>query len=218
MKEIDSMMQDQRGRFISIEGVEGVGKSTMVNAICDALGQQSIPHLVTREPGGTPVAEAIRDILLREHEESVSPDTELLLMFAGRVQNIQHVIMPALQAGQWVLTDRFTDASFAYQGGGRGIAERYITYLAEWVQGDLEPDLTFLLDAPVDVGFSRIKHRGEKDRIENEKIEFFERVRAAYLEQAKRHPERYRVIDATQEPSQVVQQVLLALQPLLESV
>lgn len=207
-----------RGRFITLEGVEGAGKSTVRQYIKDQLSMAEIPCVVTREPGGTPIAEAIRKILLSKHEEMMSPDTELLLMFAGRAQHISQVILPALQRGQWVICDRFTDASFAYQGGGRGIPLSHIRELASWVQGDLEPDLTLLLDLSVDVGFSRIDSRGAKDRIENEGKDFFERVRERYLVRARKFPERFRVIDAEQDFEFVKDQVLQILKSLMAEV
>src|SRR3990167_6081596 len=163
-------MNKKRGCFISVEGIEGVGKTTMLPVIRECLETAGIIYVDTREHGGTPVAEAIRHVLLSHYQETMSPDTELLLMFAGRAQNIKQVILPALQAGRWIVSDRFTDASFAYQGGGRGIDNRHIAELAKWVQGDLQPDLTILLDAPADVGVSRVQSRGAKDRIEAEGI------------------------------------------------
>jgi dTMP kinase len=198
-------------KFITLEGAEGVGKSTALKYIEQQLSARKIAYTLTREPGGTPIAEDIRQVLLTKHDEALCPDTELLLMFAGRVQNIQHRILPALARGEWVISDRFTDASFAYQGGGRGLAEEKIARLADWVQGELKPDLTLLLDAPVDIGMKRISGRNEKDRIEEENIEFFKRVRETYLHLAERHPERYRVINAQQPLPEVQQQILQAL-------
>ena len=211
-------MEPKRGRFISIEGVEGVGKSTALQFLQQYLTQQQITFVLTREPGGTPIAEEIRKILLTPHDEVMCPDTELLLMFAGRAQNIAQVVLPALRRGHWVLSDRFTDASFAYQGGGRGIALQHIVELARWVQGDLKPDLTLLLDAPVDVSFARVSSRGAKDRIETEGVTFFARVRQSYLDLAEREPERFRIIDATQSLVNVQRQLVRAIQPLAEAV
>jgi len=211
-------METKRGYFISIEGVEGVGKSTALKFLQQYLTEQKINFVMTREPGGTPIAEEIRKILLGHHEEVMCPDTELLLMFAGRAQNIAQVILPALRRGHWVLTDRFTDASFAYQGGGRGISHQHIVELARWVQGDLQPDLTLLLDAPVDVSFARLSNRGAKDRIETEGVTFFARVRQAYLDLAENAPERFRIIDATQSLVNVHRQLIRAIQPLAEMV
>jgi dTMP kinase len=198
-------------KFISLEGVEGVGKSTALRFIEDELNQSGILFTRTREPGGTPIAEQIRGILLAKHTESLCPMTELLLMFAARVQNIEQVIKPALAAGQWVISDRFTDASFAYQGGGRGIPEAKIASLAQWVQGDVEPHLTLLLDAPLSVGLERLARRTEKDRIELENQEFFRRVREVYLELAQKNPHRYRIINAELPLPQVQAQIRQAL-------
>ncbi|WP_304985371.1 dTMP kinase [Coxiella-like endosymbiont] len=208
-------MENERGCFISFEGIEGVGKTTALRYICECLEIDHIPYVVTREPGGTPIAEAIREVLLNHYSEMMSPDTELLLMFAGRAQNITQVVLPALRRGQWVLSDRFTDASFAYQGGGRGIAVKHIEELARWVQGNLKPDLTFLLDAPVSVGLSRVKSRGARDRIEAEGLEFFKRVRESYLDQARREPKRFRMIHADRELSAVREQLRQVIDPLL---
>ena len=186
----------KRGCFISIEGVEGVGKSTAREYIESLLQARKIDFITTREPGGTPMAEDIRQLLLAERQEVVSSETELLLMFASRSQNVNHVILPALSRHQWVLADRFTDASLAYQGGGRGIDLTAIRHLAHLVQGDLTPDLTLLLDAPVSVGFERVNKRGHKDRIEQEAVGFFNRVRSQYLDLAEQEPKRFKVIQA----------------------
>lgn len=204
-----------KGRFLTVEGIEGAGKSSVVRYIQELLVAADIPCVMTREPGGTPIAEAIRQVLLNQYDEMMSPDTELLLMFAGRAQHISQVILPALQRGQWVISDRFTDASFAYQGGGRGIALNHIRKLADWVQSGLEPELTFLLDLPVEVGFSRIKSRGAKDRIESEGLDFFERVRERYLIRAGKFSKRFRVINAEQDFELVKAQVATVLKPLL---
>ena len=208
-------MENERGRFISFEGIEGVGKTTALQYVCKRLDVAQISYVVTREPGGTPIAEAIREVFLNHYNEMMCPDTELLLMFAGRAQNVAQVVLPALQQGQWVLSDRFTDASFAYQGGGRGIPVRHIKELTRWVQGNLKPDLTFLLDAPISVGFSRVKSRGAKDRIETEGLEFFKRVGESYLAQAKREPKRFRVIHADQKLSAVKEQLRQVIDSLL---
>ena len=206
-----------KGKFITVEGVEGAGKSTIVQFIKEKFDLADIACTLTREPGGTPIAELIRQVLLGQHDEMMSPDTELLLMFAGRAQHISQVILPALQRGQWVLCDRFSDASFAYQGGGRGIPLSHIRDLAAWVQGDLLPDMTILLDLPVETGFSRISSRGALDRIESEGLDFFERVRERYLIRSKKFPERFRVISADQDLESVKSDVLNAIGPLMET-
>lgn len=192
-----------RGIFITLEGGEGAGKSTSLAFIQAWLRQAGKNVLVTREPGGTETGERIREILLHGRELSISPETELLLMFAARAEHLARVIRPALERGQTVLCDRFTDASYAYQGGGRGIAEARIAELENWVQGALRPDLTLLLDVPVEVGLKRANARSAPDRFESENIAFFERVRGAYLARAAREPKRMRVIDASQTPEAV---------------
>lgn len=168
-----------------------------------ALLKAETPVVITREPGGTLIAEEIRALLLGEHSETMCSDTELLLMFAGRAQHLTQLIRPALAAGQWVLCDRFTDASYAYQGGGRGIAEQRIAVLESWVQQDLQPDITILLDLPVEMGLQRIIKRGNLDRIETEQQAFFQRVRDCYLERAKQFPNRFRIVDASQSLAKV---------------
>lgn len=185
-------------RFITIEGVEGVGKSTNIRFITNLLQQADIEHVVTREPGGTEVAELIRQLLLAHHAEKICEMTELLLVFAARAQHIAHVIRPALAAGKWVICDRFTDATYAYQGGGRGLDTAVIEQLATLVQDSLQPDLTLILDLPPQTGLTRARHRGELDRFEQEQLSFFDRVRATYLELAAREPQRCAVIDAEQ--------------------
>lgn len=199
------------GKFITLEGIEGVGKSTAMEVISNTLAEADIAHICTREPGGTDIAEAIRDVILQDYEETMSADTELLLIFAARAQHIAQVIRPALNRQQWVLSDRFTDASFAYQGGGRGIELDRIARLSEWVMGDLTPDLTFVLDAPVETAMQRLQQADKLDRIENEASEFFARVREVYLHLARACPERYRVIDAAQPIATVHEQIRSAL-------
>lgn len=201
--------------FITLEGIEGTGKSTAIKFIHRYLQQKNIPLILTREPGGTKIGDAIREVLLNQYDEKMEGKTELLLMFASRAQNLAQVIRPALAEGNWVLSDRFTDASYAYQGGGRGLPEKYIAQLEQVVHADLQPDITFLLDAPVQVGKSRIKNRAVTDRIEQERQEFFERVRAAYLERAKKFPHRFRVIDASQSLSNVEQQISQVLDQII---
>ena len=208
-------MQNKNNYFITIEGVEGAGKSTAVKILQTYLDQKNVDYVLTREPGGTDIAECIRRVLLGDYNEEMSADTELLLMFAGRSQNINQVINPALQNGQWVLSDRFTDASFAYQGGGRGVPVKHINDLAQWVQGDLAPDLTFLMDIPVEEGMKRISSRGAKDRIEREGLEFFNRVRQTYLNRAKAEPDRFVMIDASQSLDVVHNQLTKKLSKLM---
>lgn len=208
-------MSSTRGLFITIEGGEGVGKSTNIDFIAQRLQRQGIPFILTREPGGTPLAEDIRQLLLTPRDEAVAENTELLLMFAARAQHIAEVIEPALAKGQWVVCDRFTDATFAYQGGGRGIPMAKIADLEQWVQGDLRPDFTLLLDAAIEVGMSRASKRGALDRFEQEQQNFFENVRAAYLNLAKQHSHRYRVIDASQSLAQVQQSLLTVIDEMM---
>ncbi len=187
-----------RGKFITLEGGEGVGKTTNLTFIRDYLQQHNIPVVVTREPGGTVLAEKIRHLLLDKDSEAISEQAELLLIFAARAQHIKHVIEPALAQGDWVLCDRFTDATYAYQGGGRNMRISTIEWLENLVQGNLRPDLTVLLDAPVEIGIERARERGAFDRFESEKIGFFEHVRRAYLLQVELHPERIKLIKANQ--------------------
>lgn len=185
------------GKFITVEGGEGVGKTTNLDFIHQYLLAAGKDVVVTREPGGTPLGEAIRGLLLDPEYKGMDSTCELQLMFAARAEHLARVIRPAIENGQWVLCDRFTDATYAYQGGGRGIDSDVIARLEELVQGDFRPDLTLLLDVPVEIGLSRAGKRGELDRFEQEQVEFFERVRNCYLTMAKQHGERYRVIDAS---------------------
>jgi len=196
-----------RGRFITLEGSEGSGKSTNLAYIHEKLQQSGVDVILTREPGGTPLGEQIRELLLDHRQQAMASDTELLLMFAARAQHLNELILPALEQGKWVLCDRFTDATYAYQGAGRGISEERIGLLEQWVQGDLRPDLTFFLDLPVDQGLARAGERSAPDRFEREKIDFFERVRQGYLKQAEREPQRYRVVDASVPLEQVQSQL-----------
>lgn len=186
-----------RGLFLTFEGTEGVGKSTQLRNAAETLTAAGVEVIVTREPGGTPVAEAIRELLLRPRTEPVHELTELLLMFAARAQHLYTRILPALESGQWVLCDRFTDATYAYQGGGRGVSQEIIAQLETLVQGELRPDHVILLDAPVEVGMARARKRGELDRFEQESVAFFERIRAAYHARARTCPERYHLVDAS---------------------
>jgi len=195
------------GRFITIEGSEGAGKSTNIDFIRNELVSRSIQVVETREPGGTPLGEDIRKLLLDHRHDGMANNTELLLIFAARSEHLDQVIRPALERGQWVLCDRFTDASYAYQGGGRGIALERIGDLEQWVQQDLQPDLTLLLDIPVAEGLERTRKRSEgPDRFERQQLDFFERVRQCYLERAQRYP-RFALIDARRPLEQVQEQI-----------
>ena len=191
-------MSQQRGRFITIEGTEGVGKTTNIEFIRQWIEARDIELVQTREPGGTPFAEDVRELLLAVRSEAVDETAELLLMFAARAQHLNKVIKPALDRGAWVLCDRFTDSTYAYQGGGRGIDINKIAALEGFVQGDLRPDMTLILDIDVEVGLERASKRAALDRFEFEQVEFFERVRAAYLTRAEQASERYRIVDAGQ--------------------
>lgn len=186
------------GFFISLEGPEGAGKSTNRDYLAQRLREHGLDVVLTREPGGTPLAERIRELLLTPANEPMSSDTELLLVFAARAQHLAQVIRPALARGAVVLCDRFTDATYAYQGGGRGLAFQRIEQLEQFVQGEMRPDLTLIFDLPVEVGLARAAARGRLDRFEQEGLEFFEAVRNAYLERARQVPQRYRIIDAGQ--------------------
>ena len=210
-------MQITRARFISLEGIEGVGKSTQLKFVAKYLRKAGISLTVTREPGGTEVAEAIRALVLQSDfsPETIIPETELLLFFAARAQHIHYVIKPALQRGDWVLCDRFTETSYAYQGGGRGLDLAFIRSLQLWVQQDLKMDTVLLLDAPVDIALRRTHHRKTADRIEAEKQDFFTRARASYLERAKQMPDCYHIIDASRSLNDVQKQIKNVLDQLL---
>lgn len=186
-----------RGRFVTVEGGEGVGKSTNLEFLCSLIRGRGFEVLATREPGGTPTAERIRELLLEHGEEPMPDAAELLLFFAARALHVENVIRPALQRGTWVVCDRFTDATRAYQGAGRGLDAGRIEHLAQWVHGDLTPDLTLLLDAPAEVGRGRAEQRSDADRLEGEQAAFHARVRDGYLALAKREPARFAVIDAS---------------------
>lgn len=209
-------MASQRGRFLTVEGTEGAGKSSNIDFIRRALEARGIEVVLTREPGGTPLAEEIRGLLLSPRDEAVCDDAELLLVFAARAQHLAQLIRPALARGAWVLCDRFTDATFAYQGGGRGIEMARIATLEALVQGDLRPDCTFLLDLPVELGLSRARARSAPDRFEQEKRAFFERVRNCYLKRATAEPGRFAVIDAAVSLEAVQRQIICELERLLE--
>lgn len=196
-----------RGRFITFEGTEGVGKSTQLAVAREALEAAGKTVLVTREPGGTPMAEAIRELLLSPRDEAVNDLAELLLMFAARAQHLHSLILPALEKGTWVLCDRFTDATYAYQGGGRGVPEEQIAVLERLVQGEVRPDHVILLDCPVEVGMARARSRSAPDRFEQEKAAFFRRIRDCYLQRAEQHPLRYHIVDAAQPMDDVSRQV-----------
>jgi len=197
----------EAGKFITFEGIEGVGKSTNMAHLTKSIEAHGHRVLTTREPGGTPMAERIRAIVAEHGDEAVPDIAELLLVFASRALHVNNVIRPALAAGTWVICDRFTDSSRAYQGGGRGLPQEDINRLAEWVHGDLWPDLTILLDAPVEIGMSRAGRRGKLDRFESEQTEFFSRVRAVYLQLAESEPDRFVVVDATQDLDAVQQTI-----------
>ncbi|PKQ40046.1 dTMP kinase [Pseudomonas sp. YY-1] len=205
------------GLFITLEGPEGAGKSTNREYLAERLRERGIDVLLTREPGGTPLAERIRELLLDPSDEPMAADTELLLVFAARAQHLQQVIRPALAKGSVVLCDRFTDATYAYQGGGRGLSIERIAQLEQFVQGELRPDLTLIFDLPVEVGLARAAARGRLDRFEQEGRGFFEAVRQAYLQRAAQSPQRYRVLDAGQTLVQVQADIDALLPSLLEA-
>lgn len=204
------------GKFISIEGVEGAGKSTQLNFIQQYLTEQGKTVVVTREPGGTDLSEQIRTLLLSPAEPAMAVDTELLLMFAARAEHIAQVIKPALQQGHWVLCDRFVDATFAYQGGGRGVEYRRIKMLADWTLQGLMPDLTLLFDLPVEIGLQRVKQRQQAtDRFEQEQKAFFEKIRESYLRSAIAEPDRLKVVDSSLPIASIQQQLIQLLAPLM---
>ncbi|MFM8585092.1 MAG: dTMP kinase [Gammaproteobacteria bacterium] len=209
-----------RGKFITLEGIEGAGKSTVALAIADTLRARGLRVRLTREPGGTPLAERLRQLVLERGEESLSAEAETLLMFAARAIHLDNLVRPALERGEWVICDRFTDATRAYQGGGRGVDAVLIEQLALSVHRGLEPDLTLLLDVPVTIGLNRARSRRQSngevvtDRFESETVQFFERVSKSYLEIARREPQRCRVIDASADPDTVKSAALVALQGL----
>jgi len=204
------------GRFISIEGGEGAGKTTALRFIENHLRQAGIPLLMTREPGGTHLGEQLRDILLTPNSGSICAEAELLMMFAARAQHLQQVIHPALAQGSWVLCDRFTDASYAYQGAGRALGSERVADLETWLQGEFRPDCVFLLDIDPLLGMERVRRRGDRDRFELENVDFFQRVRQAYLTRAQQFPQRYLVIDASLDLPQVQQQLEQHLQVLMD--
>lgn len=207
-----------QAKLITLEGIEGVGKSTVSRFVVNYLSNHlKLPIVQTREPGGTPLAEKIRDLALKTTDEKVHSDTELLLMFAARSQHVHEVIFPALEAGKWVVSDRFIDATYAYQGAGRGVDADKIATLEKLVLGNFKANLVLLLDAPVEVGMARAHQRGTPDRFEKERAEFFERVRMAYLARAAAEPHRYAVIDSSGTVSQMESQLTTVLDQFLKS-
>ena len=207
-----------QGKFITVEGGEGVGKSTNIDFICDLVRRRGHDVVETREPGGTPLAERIRGMLLERGDEHLPDETELLLFFAARSLHLHNLIRPALDRGTWVVCDRFTDATRAYQGSGRGLDPARIEWLAEWVHGDLKPHLTILLDAAPSIGMKRAEERGEADRLENEQAGFHVRVREGYLRQAASEPGRIAIVDANQPLAAVQDAIEAALRRLLDNV
>lgn len=200
-----------KGKFITIDGVEGSGKSTQIDLICSYLQRKGIDVVRTREPGGTDLGEKIRSLLLDVDNKEMHSDTELLLMFSSRNELIQNKIIPALNKGSWVVSDRFTDASFAYQGGGRMLDLNRISKLEGWVLGEFQPNLTLFLDVSVDVGMQRVEARAAKDRIELEERAFFERVRSVFIDRSKSYPERIKLIDASGSISEIHNNIKLFL-------
>jgi len=196
-----------KGKFITIDGVEGAGKSTQIELICSYLHRKGIEVVRTREPGGTDIGEKIRSVLLDVDNKEMHSDTELLLMFSSRNELIQNKIIPALNDGKWVVSDRFTDASFAYQGGGRMLSLDRIAKLENWVLGSFKPDLTFLLDISVEIGMTRVEARNAKDRIEQEERAFFERVRSVFIERSKIYPDRIKLINAERSVVEIQTQI-----------
>ncbi|NCA71119.1 MAG: dTMP kinase [Sphingobacteriia bacterium] len=206
-----------RGRFITLEGIEGAGKSTHLAGIETLLSNRGIPLRITREPGGSPIAERIRALLLDPSITGLDATAELLLIFAARAEHLAKTVRPALASGSWVISDRFTDATYAYQGGGRGLDPARIALLEDLVQGDLRPDLTLLLDLPAELGLRRAHGRGDADRFESETLAFFERTRAVYLRRAAAAPARYRLIDAAAPLAQVGEQIRQNIEPFLDA-
>jgi len=202
--------------FVTLEGCEGVGKTSNMEFIKSMLNKKNIEFIETREPGGTPLGEALRAMLLGEDFKGMSDDTELMLMFAARAEHVAQVIKPALKKGQWVLCDRFTDATYAYQGGGRQLDISRIEGLENWVLGDLRPDLTLLLDAPISVGRERAGKRSAPDRFEQEQDAFFNRVRDTYLARAKAEPQRIKVVDAAGDLNSVQAQINLIMNKIIK--
>ncbi len=205
------MAGSMKGKFITVEGTEGVGKTTNIRRITEWLDKRGIAYIATREPGGTALGEKIRDLLLDQGNTDMVSSAELLLMFAARAQHLEEKIIPALAAGTWVLCDRFTDATYAYQGFGRGLNLEHIEGLEALVQGDLQPDFTLILDIDPALGMSRVRARGELDRFESEALAFFDRVRAGYRERVNGNPSRYCLIDASAALTEVQAHIVEAL-------
>ena len=206
------------GKFVTLEGTEGAGKSTNLSFIKTWLTHQGIDVITTREPGGTDIGEAVRGILLNQTFTQMHQDTELLLMFAARAQHLREKILPALAQGKWVISDRFTDASYAYQGAARGMGFERIAQIENWVQQGLQPDITFVFDLPIEIGMARVAARGgETDRFEQEQHVFFEKVRGAYLTRAEQAPERYKVLDASKALTDVQASIVDRLQFLIKA-
>jgi dTMP kinase len=208
-----------RGRFLVLEGIEGAGKSSQIETLSAWLRGRGVQAITTREPGGSPVAERIREVLLDPNSRGLCPDAELLLVFAARAEHLHRVIRPALESGTWVVSDRFTDATYAYQGGGRGLDQTRIAVLEDLVQGGLRPDLTLLFDLPPALGLARARARaqGAADRFESERIAFFDAARAVYLARARACPERYRVLDASAPLEQVGAQLVSVVQAFVDA-
>lgn len=204
----------QKGKFITLEGIDGAGKSTHLKWIANYLASKGIRVLTTREPGGTELGENIRGLLL-DHRQIMHAETEALLMFAARREHLDKLILPALDQGNWVISDRFTDASYAYQGGGRGVSIDKLQILENWVQGQFQPDLTFYFDLSIEVARIRMQSIKIADRFEKEQNDFFHRVRAAYITRAKQFPERMQVLDASRSIDDITHQLEKVLQPLL---
>lgn len=212
------MTHASRGRFVTVEGQDGAGKTTNLSVIRNVLENSGIDVVQTREPGGTPWGEALRELVLDYRDMDIAPTAELLIIFAARAQHLHQVIEPALSSGKWVLCDRFTDATYAYQGGGRGISLDTIALLEKMVQGTLQPDLTLLFDVDVDVGSARAQRRSKADRFESEQDSFKQAVRTQYLAIANQHPQRVRVIDASRSLEQVVGEVQRQITEYLRSI
>lgn len=206
-----------RGKFVVIDGIDGAGKSTAINAVSELLEQRGVPFIVTREPGGTPLAEEIREVILRKRDEPVDANTELLMMFAARSQHLKTRIIPALDEGKWVISDRFTSTTKAYQGYGRGLSLKSINMLENLVQGKIRPDMTLILDLDPEIGKQRTSLRGDENRLDLEEREFMQKVRQGLLAQASQEPERFGIVDATQDQESVAVDLQLLVQKMMEA-